>query len=117
MLKALFVLGLLAMGLVLGLVAIVLVPLFLVAIVLKLVVLAITLPLRIAGGLFLVVGKLLLFLLMLAFGIVVFLGGALLVPLVPVLLLGGLVWLAVRLARRRPEHVPASQSTIDARPL
>jgi hypothetical protein len=117
MLKGLFVLGLLGTGLVFGVLSLLLLPFLLLGLVFKLVFLAVTLPLRLAGGVVFLVGKLLLFLLVLGLGIAGLVGGALLLPLVPLLLFLGLVWLVVRGGRGKPVAVPASQTTIDARPL
>ena len=82
--------------------ALVLVPLMLLGLLIKLLVSLVALPFRLLGWLFAgavgiaaAVGKV-----AVAFGLL--LGGLLFLPLLPILLAGGLIWLFARLLRPRP---------------
>jgi hypothetical protein len=89
--------------------AVVLVPLVILGVLLKLLALLIFLPFKILGGIlrlgFGVVGlalKVLFSGIGLAFGLVALVLFAVLIPLLPVLLIAGAVWLVVRSSRPRP---------------
>jgi len=103
------VLGVLVVvAVIVGLVALVAVPFMLVGAVLKLLIMLVLLPFRVvgaligaAGAVLAVLGKLALFLLLACVVPLVLVGGALLLPLLPLLAIVGLVWLLVRAARPR----------------
>jgi hypothetical protein len=99
----------------LGFLLLIALPLLLIAGLFKLVFLVVMLPIRVVGailGLFgaLAVGVSKLFVVLLAvfFGVLAVAAGALLIPLLPVLLLVGLVWLVARAARPRQVVRPAA---------
>jgi hypothetical protein len=109
MLETLVAAALVVVALIVGLIALVALPFILVGGLLKLLIMLILLPFRALGVVFGAVGtvlaglgKLVLFLLFVCFLPLVLLGGALLLPLLPVLLVVGLIWLLARAARPRP---------------
>lgn len=92
-----------------GLFALLALPFLLLGGLFKLLIMLILLPFRVLGAVAGAVGavavglgKLFLFLLLALFLPLILVGGALVVPLLPVLALVGLVWLLVRAARPRP---------------
>lgn len=108
-------LELLALGLLffVGLIALVAAPFILLGGLIKLLVILLLLPFRLLGAVFGAVatvaaglGKLALFLLLALFLPLILVGGAILVPLLPVLAVVGLVWLLVRAARPRQAPSP-----------
>ena len=101
-----------------GLLALVALPFLLLGGLIKLLVVVILLPFRLLGAVFgvlgtvvAVLGKLALFLLVACFLPLILIGGAIIVPLLPVLALVGLVWLLVRAARPRPAPSPVGHGS------
>ena len=91
-----------------GLFALVALPFILLGGLFKLLIMLVLLPFRVLGAVVGAlgavaagVGKLFLFLLLVPFLLLIFIGGALVLPLLPVLALVGLVWLLVRAGRPR----------------
>jgi hypothetical protein len=111
MLEALVVGFMILIGVIVGLFALVLLPLALVGLALKLLFSVILLPFRVVGWLIGAAGsvlaglaKLVVICFGVCFAIVLLLGGALLLPLLPLLLIGGFIWLLARLLRPRAAH-------------
>ena len=112
MLEILVVGALVVAGVIVALVALVAVPFILVGALLKLLIMLILLPFRavgavigVAGTVLAGLGKLALCLLLVCAVPLVLVGGALILPLLPLIAIVGLVWLLVRAARPRPAPV------------
>ena len=89
-----------------GLLALVALPFLLLGGLIKLLVVVILLPFRLLGAVFGVLGTV-----VACFLPLILIGGAIIVPLLPVLALVGLVWLLVRAARPRPAPSPVGHGS------